>query len=371
MKTPLMDLKGQYELIREQVNQAILRVLDSGQYILGPEVKKLEEEVAHFVDASYGIGVANGTDALVLSLDAAGIGPGDEVLTTPFTFFATAEAISRVGATPVFVDIDPKTYNLDPDQLETHRTEKTRAILPVHIFGQAANMVDIMACARDHHWFVLEDGAQAIGAEFKGHRVGSLGHAATFSFFPTKNLGGYGDGGMIVTNDEHLATKIRSLRVHGSDPTSKYINRQIGYNSRLDELQAAALRIKLKYLEEWNQARRECAQLYDHLLSNLPIGTPQVLEGATSVYHLYIIQSEERDALMAHLQKRGMATNAYYTVPLHLQIAYRELGYQVGSLPHAEALAKRTLALPLYPEMKEETIYQVADAVKEFYQGTV
>ncbi|SDW42624.1 dTDP-4-amino-4,6-dideoxygalactose transaminase [Marininema mesophilum] len=371
MKTPLMDLKGQYGSIQEEVSQAVLRVLESGHYILGPEVRALEEEVAHYVSAGHGIGVANGTDALVLTLDAAGVGQGDEVLTTPFTFFATAEAISRVGATPVFVDVDPQTYNLDANQLELKGTAKTKAILPVHIFGQPANMDDVVSCARDHEWFVLEDAAQAIGADWNGRRVGSLGDAATFSFFPTKNLGGYGDGGMIVTPDENLATKLRSLRVHGSDPANKYINRRIGYNSRLDELQAAALRVKLKYLDEWNQARRESAQLYDQLLAELPVTTPYVSEEANSTYHLYIIQSEQRDELMAYLRKRGIATNAYYSIPLHLQEAFHGLGYQEGSLPVAESLAKRTLALPLYPEIKEETIYQVVKGVKEFYQGTI
>ncbi|MFC4077396.1 DegT/DnrJ/EryC1/StrS family aminotransferase [Salinithrix halophila] len=367
-KTPLLDLKAQYKGIQEEVKEAVLGVLESGRYILGPQVQALEEEVAAFSGARFGIGVANGTDALVLALDAAGVGPGDEVLTTPFTFFATAESISRLGAVPVFVDIDPKTYNLDTYQLEKKRTEKTKAIIPVHIFGQPANMDEITAFAKTHGLFVLEDAAQAIGAEYKGRRVGSLGDAATFSFFPTKNLGGYGDGGMVVTDDEELAARIRSLRVHGSDPKSKYLNRLIGYNSRLDELQAAALRVKLQYLEEWNEARRNHARLYDRLLAEVPVVTPFSSEDVNPIYHLYIIQAEEKEGLMTYLRERGIAVNAYYPVPLHLQEVYRELGFREGDLPVAEAVSKRSFALPLYPEMKEETIHFIADTVNTFYQ---
>ncbi|OYD08038.1 DegT/DnrJ/EryC1/StrS family aminotransferase [Paludifilum halophilum] len=367
-KTPLLDLKAQYRTIRREVEQAVMGVLESGRYILGPEVEAFEQEVARFTGTRYGIGVANGTDALLLTLDAAGIGPGDEVITSPFTFFATAEVISRLGAKPVFVDIDPNTYNLDVSQLEAKRTEKTRAIVPVHIFGQPADMDEINRFAEACGLFVLEDAAQAFGSDYKGRKAGSLGHAATFSFFPTKNLGGYGDGGMVVTDNEELTAGIRSLRVHGRSHRSKYHNARIGYNSRLDELQAAVLRIKLKYLESWNRARREKARLYDRMLKGLPVVTPTAREDRTHIYHLYIVQSEDRDALLKGLQERGIGVGSYYPVPLHLQEVYRDLGYQEGDLPRAEAISKRSFALPLYPEMDEEMLQGVVEAVKAFYR---
>jgi dTDP-4-amino-4,6-dideoxygalactose transaminase len=367
-QTPLLDLKTQYAGIKEDVEKAVLNVLESGRYILGPEVKALEEEVAAFSDARYGIGVGNGTDALVLTLDAAGVGPGDEVITSPFTFFATAESVSRLGAKPVFVDIDPRTFNLDVSQIKDKINERTKAIIPVHIFGQPADMDEVMALAQEHGLFVLEDAAQAIGAEYKGRKVGSLGHAATFSFFPTKNLGGYGDGGMIVTDDPELDSKLRSLRVHGRSPKSKYYNSLIGYNSRLDEMQAAILRVKLKHLQSWNEARRKNARLYDELLKDTPVVTPFAAEDRKHIYHLYIIQAENKEGLMEHLKNNGVATNAYYPVPLHLQEVYRDLGYQEGDLPVAEAASKRTMALPLYPELSEETIRHIANLVKVFYQ---
>lgn len=367
MNVPLMDLKAQYRSIREEVLKAVEGVLEGGRYILGPEVKALEEEVAALCGAAHGVGVANGTDALVLTLDALGIGPGDEVITTPFTFFATAESVSRVGATPVFVDIDPVTYNLDVSQLRERITPRTKAILPVHIFGQPADMDEVMEVARQHDLLVVEDACQAIGAEYRGRKVGSLGHAACFSFFPTKNLGGYGDGGMVVTDDDSLARKLRSLRVHGRTPTSKYINTRIGYNSRLDELQAAVLRVKLRRLEEWNEARRRKARLYNELLRDVPVETPVEAAERSHIYHLYIIQTEEREALIDYLKQNGVATGVYYPIPLHLQEVYRSLGYGEGSLPRVEKAAKRTLALPLYPEMPEDKVRYVAEVVRRFF----
>ncbi|SFI65678.1 DegT/DnrJ/EryC1/StrS family aminotransferase [Thermoflavimicrobium dichotomicum] len=364
---PLIDLQAQYQTIREEVRQAIDQVLDQGRYILGPEVKALEEEIADFCGVKYAVGVANGTDALLLALDAYGIGPGDEVITTPFTFFATAEVISQLGATPVFVDIDPKTYNIDVMQIREKITSKTKAIIPVHIFGQPANMDEIVAIAKEHDLFVLEDAAQAIGAEYKGRKIGAWGNAATFSFFPTKNLGGYGDGGMVVTNDEELAKKIRILRVHGSNP--KYYHSMIGYNSRLDELQAAILRVKLRYLEQWNDARRQKAALYNELLKDTPVVTPYHAENRKHIYHLYIIQAEERDDLMKYLKDKGISTGVYYPVPLHRQEVYKHLGYPEGSLPNAEYMANRTFALPLYAELEDETIQYIADTIKSYYQG--
>ncbi|RAL24577.1 DegT/DnrJ/EryC1/StrS family aminotransferase [Thermoflavimicrobium daqui] len=364
---PLIDLKAQYETIRDEVRSAIDDVLENGRYILGPDVKALEEEIAAFCGVKYAVGVANGTDALLLALDAKGIGPGDEVITTPFTFFATAEVVSQLGATPVFVDIDPKTYNIDVSQIKAKINEKTKAIIPVHIFGQPANMDEVVAIANEHDLFVLEDAAQAIGSEYKGRKIGSWGHAATFSFFPTKNLGGYGDGGMVVTNDEELAKKIRILRVHGSNP--KYYHSVVGYNSRLDELQAAILRVKLRYLNQWNEARRQKASLYDELLKDTPVVTPYCAENRSHIYHLYIIQATERDDLMKYLKEKGISTGVYYPVPLHQQDVYNYLGYEEGSLPNAEYMAKRTFALPLYAELEDETIHYIADAVKSFYQG--
>jgi dTDP-4-amino-4,6-dideoxygalactose transaminase len=369
MNIPLLDLKAQYAKIREEVRRAVDEVLDGGRYILGPEVKKLEEEVAAFSQAKYGIGVGNGTDALVLTLDALGIGPGDEVITSPFTFFASAECISRVGATPVFADVDPKTYNLDPAKVREKITDRTKAIIPVHIFGQPADMDEIMEIAREHDLYVIEDACQAIGSEYKGRRVGSFGHAACYSFFPTKNLGGYGDGGMIVTNDESLDRQLRSLRVHGKSEKSKYYNNAIGYNSRLDELQAAILRVKLRYLNEWNEARRQKAALYDELLKDTPVVTPFAAEDRKHIYHLYIIQAENRDGLIQYLKEKGIATGVYYPVPLHHQEVYKDLEYGKGSLPVAEELCTRTMALPCYPELSDENVRMIADAVKSFYNS--
>lgn len=364
-KIPLLDLQAQLQTIRGEIREAIDRVLDSGVYIMGPEVKAFEEEVAKYVGVKHAIGVANGTDALLLALDAAGIGPGDEVITTPFTFFATAETVSQLGATPVFVDIDPKTYNIDVEQVKQKINEKTKAIIPVHIFGQPANMDELMALAEEHGLFVLEDAAQAMGSEYKGRKAGSLGHAATYSFFPTKNLGGYGDGGMVVTNDDELAQKIRILRLHGSNP--KYYHSMIGYNSRLDALQAAMLRIKLRYLDQWNDGRRQKAALYNELLKDTPVVTPYAKEDLRHIYHLYIIQADDRDELMEYLKEHGISTGVYYPVPLHQQDVYKPLGYKEGSLPISEYMSKRTFALPLYAELDDETIHYIVDTIKNYY----
>lgn len=368
-RTPLLDLAAQYRGIGGEIQEAMRRVLESGRYILGPEVKALEEEVAAFSGTRHGIGVANGTDALLLTLDAWGIGPGDEVITSPFTFFATAEVISRLGARPVFVDIDPETYLFDVSQLEQKYTPRTRVILPVHIFGQPADLDEVRASAKDRGLKVLEDAAQAIGAEYKGRKVGSFGDAATYSFFPTKNLGGYGDGGMVVTDDEELAERLRSLRVHGRGPQSKYHHIDIGYNSRLDELQAAALRVKLRHLEAWNEARREKARIYDQSLADLPVVTPAVPADRKHIYHLYIIRTRRREELMEHLRERGISTAAYYPVPLHLQEVYRDLGYREGDLPVAEEVSRQAMALPLGPELDQVTQDGVIGAIRDFFLG--
>ena len=368
MSLPLLDLKAQYQSIREEVQAAVNRVLESGQYIMGPEVKAFEQEVAEYIGVKHAIGVANGTDALLLALDAKGIGAGDEVITTPFTFFATAEVISQLGAKPVFVDIDPETYNIDVEQIREKINQRTKAIIPVHIFGQPANMDEIMSLAEEHQLFVLEDAAQAMGAEYHGKKIGSWGHAATFSFFPTKNLGGYGDGGMVVTNDDALAEKIRILRAHGSYP-KKYYHNALGYNSRLDELQAAVLRVKLRYLNTWNDQRREKAKIYTERLQNLPVQTPVEAPLRRHIYHLYIVQAAEREDLMQYLRDHNVATGVYYPLPLHLQEVYQHLEYEEGSIPHAEFAAKRTFALPLFPELTEEQIDQVVQLIAQFYQN--
>lgn len=365
-KIPLLDLKAQYETIKPEIKAAIDEVLESGNYIMGPAVKQFEESIAEYCGVKYAIGVANGTDALLLTLDALGIGPGDEVITSPFTFFASAEVISQLGATPVFVDIEPDTYNMDAKKLEAAITSKTKAVIPVHIFGQPVDMDVIMEIAEKHNLYVIEDACQAIGAMYKEKRVGSIGTAGCFSFFPTKNLGGYGDGGIIVTNSEELAKKAQILRVHGSYP--KYYHSMVGYNSRLDALQAAILQVKLKYIDQWNQLRREKAALYDNSLKNLPVQIPFIQSERETVYHLYIIQTECRDELIEYLKENGVASGIYYPVPLHQQQIYEGLGYEDGSLPEAEKAAQGTLALPLYPELQLEEQQYVVSVVKQFFE---
>jgi dTDP-4-amino-4,6-dideoxygalactose transaminase len=302
LKIPLTDLRAQYLSLQDEISEAVSGVLSGGSYILGPKVTALEEKIADYCGTKFAIGVANGTDALTLCLDAYGIGPGDEVITTAYSFIAAAEAISRVGAIPVFVDIDEASYNIDVQKIETCITEHTRAIIPVHLFGQPAIMDKIMELAGCHGLVVIEDACQAIGASYKGVKTGALGHAACFSFFPTKNLGCYGDGGMITTNDGELAGKIRILRAHGS--SKKYFSSMTGYNSRLDELQAAILLVKLKHLDEWNEARKAKAERYGRLLTGMGLKLPETLDGATHVYHLYTVRHPKRDQIMKELENR-------------------------------------------------------------------
>ncbi|MGO4274940.1 DegT/DnrJ/EryC1/StrS family aminotransferase, partial [Paenibacillus sp. TAF58] len=339
-----------YESIRGEIQQAVSDVLDSGQYIMGPFVTKFEKSIADYCGVKHAVGVANGTDALLLTLDALNIGPGDEVITSPYTFFASAEVISQVGATPVFVDVEPDTYNLDAYKLEAAITDKTKAIIPVHIFGFPVDMDLINSIANKYNLYVIEDACQAIGAEFINKKTGSMGIAGAFSFFPTKNLGGFGDGGIIVTNDDELAQKLRILRVHGSNP--KYYHSMIGYNSRLDPIQAAALQVKLNYIDQWNQRRRELASRYNTAFQELPLKLPnQIDESRTGVYHLYMLESDRRDELISYLEENGVSSGIYYPVPLHLQTVYNGLGYSEGSFPVTEAASKVNLALPLYPEL--------------------
>lgn len=367
MNIPLIDLKAQHEVIKEEIMDAIKEVIESGSFILGQNVKALEKEIAEFTNTKYGIGVGNGTDGLQLILEAYGIGEGDEVITTPFTFFATAEAISQTKAVPVFVDIDKDSYNIDVNKIEEKITNKTKAIIPVHIFGQPADMDKILEIGKHYKIIVIEDACQAIGADYKGKKIGSLGNAACFSFYPTKNLGGIGDGGMIVTNDELVAERIKMLRFHGQ--RKKYYSEILGHNSRLDEVHAAILRIKLKYLKEWNEKRSQFAYRYTKKLKDFPLKTPIELANIYSVYHLYVALAEERDELVKYLHCNGIACGIYYPVPLHLQKAYKSLNYNKGDFPISEYVSKRAIALPLYPEMTEEIQDYIIEKIKDFYLG--
>jgi dTDP-4-amino-4,6-dideoxygalactose transaminase len=362
---PILDLKAQYESIKDEINAAMTEVLESTKFILGPAMQDLEQRVAAYCGCEYGVGVASGTDALRLTLAALGIGTGDEVITTPFTFIATANTISRSGARPVFVDIDHRTYNIDPVAIKAAITKRTKAIVLVHLYGQPADMDPIMELAETHGLYVIEDAAQAIGARYKGRRVGSIGHVGCLSFYPTKNLGAYGDGGMVVTNDVALAEKVDILRRQGGE--KKYHAEVLGFNSRLDSLQAAILGVKLNYLDVWNERRRQVAQRYNELLAGLSIMTPYERPDVYHVYHQYSIRAPQRDALSTYLKGRGIGTMIYYPVPLHLQRLYANLGYGENSLPESERASQEVLSLPMYPELSEAQQQEVAQAIWEFY----
>jgi dTDP-4-amino-4,6-dideoxygalactose transaminase len=365
---PLLDLKAQYARIREEVRAAFDRVADAQFFIGGPEVEGLEREIAEYSQCQFGVGVTSGTDALLVALMAIGIKPGDEVITTPYTFFATGGCIHRLGAVPVFVDIDPASFNLDPELIEAAIGPKTMAIMPVHLYGQMADMDPIMEIAGRYNLFVIEDAAQAIGAEYKGKRAGSIGHFGCFSFFPSKNLGGLGDGGMITTNDAALAHRARLLRNHGAEP--KYYHKLVGGNFRLDALQAAILRIKLKCLDGWTAGRQSNAARYRALFSAvgradivMPIEEPE----RRHIYNQFVICTERREAAMAVLRERKIGHEIYYPIPLHLQECFAALGYEPGSLPHSERAAAETLALPVYPELTQEMQMAVVNAIAEAY----
>jgi dTDP-4-amino-4,6-dideoxygalactose transaminase len=363
-----LDLGRQYEQIRDEIMQAVTRVLETQRFVLGPEVEQLEAEISDYVGCRYAVACASGTDALILALLAIGIGHGDEVITTPFTFVATASAITRAGATPVFADIDPNTYNLDPERLRSLITPRTRAIIPVHLFGLAAEMEPIMELAKEHEIAVIEDAAQAIGAAYCGKNVGTIGSMGCFSFFPSKNLGGAGDGGIVTTDDEGHADRLRLLRVHGS--RRKYQYEILGMNSRLDALQAAILRIKLRHLNNWTEHRRCKAKRYASLFAStkeeIPVVLPSEPQGMRHVYNQFTIRSTERNALREHLSREGIPTEIYYPHPLHLQPAFAYLHYKEGSLRHAESAAREVVSLPVYPELTEEQQQMIVDAIAGF-----
>ncbi|WP_138494499.1 DegT/DnrJ/EryC1/StrS family aminotransferase [Paenibacillus pinistramenti] len=361
---PVLDLNREIRELKPQILQAVEEVLDTGVFIMGEQVRQLEREIADELGAGYAVALNSGTDALMIALLAAGIGAGDEVITTPFTFFATAEAISRVQAVPVFVDVDPDTFNLDVRQLEQAVTARTKAVIPVHLFGLPADMSGVMEAAEAHGLLVIEDAAQAFGAEYQGRKAGTIGHIGCFSFFPSKNLGAYGDGGMLVTSDAGLAGKARMLRAHGS--IKKYYNELIGLNSRLDEIQAAILRVKLPYAAEWNERRRRAAALYGKLLGEIPgLVCPVESAGAKHVYHQYTIRVMDgrRDGLQAALEETGIGTAVYYPVPVHRLPVYADMGVQ---LPAAEQLSREVLSLPIGPYLDAETQLFIAGKIAEY-----
>jgi len=379
---PLLDLKAQYATLRERIKEAIDRVAEAQHFILGPEVEALETQIAAYSQCEFGIGVSSGSDALLIALMAIGLKSGDEVITSPYTFFATAGAIARLNAKPVFVDIDPLTFNIDPAQVEEAITGRTRAIMPIHLYGQMAETTTIMEIARKHKLIVIEDAAQAIGAEAEGRRAGSIGHMGCFSFFPSKNLGGFGDGGMITTNDAELAKKLRLLRNHGYSP--KYYNKVVGGNFRLDAIQAAILRVKFEYLDGWTAARQHNAAIYRRLFEEAELSIrpsaaelsqltgvilPVETEGGRHIYNQFVIRSGQRDSLMKYLKERKIGTEIYYPVPMHLQECFADLKYRLGDFPLSESAAAETLALPIYPELTEEMIGTVVDAIDDFYNS--
>ena len=378
MGVPLLDLKAHHEPLHKEIMAALEQVFRSQAFILGPEVGKLEERVAAYCQTKYGIGVTSGTDALLLALMALGVGSGDEVITTPYSFFATAGAVVRLGAKPVFVDIDPTSYNIDPAKVGAAMTAKTKVIIPVHLYGQCADMVPIMDLAKHHSVSVIEDAAQAIGSEYQdGRRACSIGTIGCLSFFPSKNLGCLGDGGMAVTSDPELAERMRVLRVHGSKP--KYHHKLIGGNFRLDTIQAAVLNVKLNYLDGWTKRRQENAFRYETLFKQsglvqkgkVKLPEPVYRNAGTKHYHIYnqfVIRVEQRDALMAYLKQKDIGSEIYYPVPFHMQECFRYLGYKEGDFPESERAAQETLAIPIYPELASAQQAEVVEAMVSYYQ---
>jgi dTDP-4-amino-4,6-dideoxygalactose transaminase len=367
VRVPLLDLRAQYATIRDEIRAAMDRVVESQRFILGPEVEALEREIAAYSQCQFGIGVSSGTDALLAALMAIDLKPGDEVITSPYSFFATAGVIARLGAVSIFVDIDPKTFNIDPNRMESRISPRTRAIIPVHLFGQMADMDPIMDIASRRGLWVIEDAAQAIGAEYKGRRAGSIGHLGCFSFFPSKNLGGFGDGGMVTSNDTKVAERVRLLRTHGC--RSKYHNEVVGGNFRLDEIQAAVLRVKLKYLDTWTEGRRRNAALYRESLPH-ELSVPADSGTGRHIYNQFVIRQRNRDALMNHLKDRGIGCEIYYPLALHLQECFSSLGGKAGDFPQSERAAAESLALPIYPELTKEMLAYVVGAIQEFLKSS-
>jgi dTDP-4-amino-4,6-dideoxygalactose transaminase len=377
MQVPLLDLKGQYQTIKDDVNTVLGELFESQQFILGRPVASLEEKIAEYCGAAYGVGVSSGTDALLLSLMAEGIGPGDLVLTTPYTFFATAGAIARVGAEPVFADIDPVTFNLSPgcveeviDAMDADRKKRLKAMIPVHLYGQCADMDSLLGIAADHGLAVIEDAAQAIGAGYRGRRAGAMGHYGCFSFFPSKNLGAFGDGGMVTASDRERFDRLVILRVHGGAP--KYYHQVIGGNFRLDAIQAAVVEVKLKHLDAWTTGRQKNAQTYRRLMTEAglsdQVGLPEAVE-ERHIYNQFVIRvaAEHRDALRSHLTESGVGTEIYYPIPLHMQPCFSYLGYHAGDFPEAERAAGETLALPIYSELTEDQLSFVVGNIRGFF----
>jgi len=364
MQVPLLDLKAQYKTIRNEVLAAISEVLESQQCIGGPKVAELEEKIAALSNCKYAVGTSSGTDAILNGLMSLDISPGDEVVTTPFTFFATVGCIARVGARPVFADIDPRTYNINPDLIESLMTEKTKAIMPVHLFGQMADMEPIMEIADKYKLFVIEDAAQSITSTYKSRKAGSIGTAGCFSFFPSKNLGAAGDGGMVVTNDEQLYHRLEIMRNHGANP--KYYHKYVGGNFRLDPIQAAVLLVKLPHLDKWSQARRHNAAFYDEKFASTVVKTPYISPDCVSIYNQYVIRIPKRDQLVAYLKEKGIGCEIYYPHPMHLQKCLRYLGYKKGDFPEAEKAAEEVLAIPIYPELTDQMKEYVAETILSF-----
>ena len=371
MKIPLLDLKAQYKSIKSEVDRAVAEVFESQYFINGPQVKDCEKAIASYCDSKYAIGVSSGTDAILISLMVEGIGMGDEVITTDYSFFSTAGCVSRNGAKPVFVDIDPDTYNINPDEIEDKVTSRTKAIIPVHLYGQLADMEPIMEIARKHDLVVIEDGAQAIGAEYKGNRAGSIGHYGCFSFFPSKNLGAAGDGGIVVTNDSNRGEMLKIFRNHGSKP--KYYHKFIGGNFRLDTIHAAVVLAKLPHLDSWSERRQKNADHYRELFINSKllgsgVKALPVKVANRHIYNQFVIRVERRDELMKHLKENGVGCEVYYPVPFHSQECFAHLGYEPGDFPETETAAKETLAIPIYPELTIEQKEYVVDCISEFYR---
>jgi dTDP-4-amino-4,6-dideoxygalactose transaminase len=367
MNIPLINLKFQYRTVEKEILRGIKKILKEQKLVLGEYCKLLEERIADYIKVPYAVSCANGTDALILALMALGIGEKDEVITTPYTFFSTASSIALLGARPVFVDIEPRFMNIDPEKVESAITERTRAIIVVHLFGKLCEMDKILSVAEKYGLFVIEDMAQSIGARKDGKMAGSFGHVSALSFYPTKNLGGIGEGGMILTKDEELAKRLKKLRVHGMDE-KPYTHDIIGINSRLDEIKAYALYAKFPYLEEWNRKRIENAKYYSSMLDGLPLILPDLEDEGSHVFHLYVLRLEERDELKEFLRKRGIQTGIYYPLPLHLQACFRYLGYKKGDFPCAEEASMKSLAIPVYPELKDKEKEYIVKSIRQFFK---